>query len=93
MKIIDCITYFNEKTLVDLRFNILDKFIDKFVIAEAAYTHSGNKKKINFNINDYPKFKHKISHIIIDKNTICKPTNVYTNMSIRFIIVILFWFL
>jgi beta-1,4-mannosyl-glycoprotein beta-1,4-N-acetylglucosaminyltransferase len=68
MKIIDCITYFNEKTLADLRFNILDKFIDKFVIAEAAYTHSGNKKKINFNINDYPKFKHKISHIIIDKN-------------------------
>jgi beta-1,4-mannosyl-glycoprotein beta-1,4-N-acetylglucosaminyltransferase len=66
--IIDCITYFNEKTLVDLRFNILDKYIDKFVIAEAAYTHSGNKKKINFNINDYPKFKHKISHIIIDKN-------------------------
>ena len=25
MKIFDCITYFNEKTLADLRFNILDK--------------------------------------------------------------------
>jgi beta-1,4-mannosyl-glycoprotein beta-1,4-N-acetylglucosaminyltransferase len=67
MKIIDCITYFNEKTLVDLRFNVLNKFIDKFVIAESKYTHSGNKKKINFDINDYPRFKHKISHIIIDK--------------------------
>ena len=72
MKIIDCITYFNEKTLVDLRFNILDKFIDKFVIAEAAYTHSGNKKKINFNINDYPKFKHKIIFISVYQ----KPKNL-----------------
>ena len=68
MKIYDCFTFFDEKMLLNFRLNYLDKFVDKFVIAEAAYTHSGNKKKINFNINDYPKFKHKISHIIIDKN-------------------------
>jgi beta-1,4-mannosyl-glycoprotein beta-1,4-N-acetylglucosaminyltransferase len=60
MKIYDCFTFFDEKMLLNFRLNYLDKFVDKFVIAEAAYTHSGNKKKINFNINDYPKFKHKI---------------------------------
>jgi beta-1,4-mannosyl-glycoprotein beta-1,4-N-acetylglucosaminyltransferase len=63
MKIYDCITYFNEKTLFELRLNILDKFIHRFVVVEANYTHSGNPKKLNFNINDYPKFKDKIIYI------------------------------
>ena len=63
MKIYDCITYFNEKTLFELRLNILDKFIHRFVVVEANYTHSGNPKKLNFNINDYPKFKDKITYI------------------------------
>ena len=63
MKIYDFFTFFDEKMLLNFRLNYLDKFVDKFVIAEAAYTHSGNKKKINFNINDYPKFKHKIIRV------------------------------
>jgi len=63
MKIYDCITYFNEKTLFELRLNILDKFIHQFVVVEANYTHSGNPKRLNFNINDYPKFKDKIIYI------------------------------
>ena len=32
MKIYDCITYLNEDRLLDLRFNILDDFVDFFVI-------------------------------------------------------------
>ena len=67
MKIYDCITYFNEKTLFELRLNILDKFIHRFVVVEANYTHSGNPKKLNFNINDYPKFKDKIIYIPVIK--------------------------
>ena len=63
MKIYDCITYFNEKTLFELRLNVLDKFIYRFIVVEANYTHSGNPKKLNFNINDYPKFKDKIIYI------------------------------
>jgi beta-1,4-mannosyl-glycoprotein beta-1,4-N-acetylglucosaminyltransferase len=63
MKIYDCITYFNEKTLFELRLNILEKFVHRFVVVEANYTHSGNNKKFNFNINDYPKFKDKIIYI------------------------------
>ena len=68
MKIYDCITYFNEKTLFELRLNILDKFIYRFVVVEANYTHSGNPKKLNFNINDYPKFKDKIIYISLTKS-------------------------
>ncbi len=66
MKIIDCITYFNEPLLFDIRLNILNEHVDHFIVSEALYTHSGNKKKINFNKNDYPKFKHKISHIVVE---------------------------
>ena len=51
MKIIDCTTYFEEKMMMELRFNILDKYVDKFIVCEVKFTHSGNKKAINFNIN------------------------------------------
>ena len=44
MKIIDCITYFNEPMLFDLRLNILEKFVDEFLVCEARYTHAGKKK-------------------------------------------------
>jgi len=69
MKIYDCITFSNERLLYNLRLNILDKFVDKFIVIEANYTHSGNSKKINFNINHYPKFKKKIIHIVLTKNS------------------------
>jgi len=77
MKIIDCITYFDEPVLFEIRANILNKFVDNFVVIEARHTHSGKKKKLNFNINKYPDFKSKIiyltineqpSDLIIDKN-------------------------
>ncbi len=66
MKIIDCTTYFNEPLLFDIRLNVLNKYVDKFIVCEATFTHSGNKKKINFNKNLFPKFKDKIEHIIVD---------------------------
>lgn len=67
MKIFDCTTYHNEDLILDLRFNILDKFVDKFVICEALHTHSGKKKKLNFNLNRFKDFKNKIIYIV-DKN-------------------------
>ena len=72
MKIIDTTTYFKEKLMMEIRFNILDSFVDKFVVCESKYSHSGKEKKINFNINDYPKFKEKIIHLIVDN----EPSNL-----------------
>ncbi len=68
MKIIDTTTFFEENMMMDIRFNILDPYIDKFIVCESLFTHSGKKKNINFNINDYPKFKDKIIHIVLDKD-------------------------
>ncbi len=67
MRIIDTTTFFEEHLMMDIRFNILDPFVDKFIVCESTYTHSGEKKKINFNVNDYPKFKSKIIHLILEK--------------------------
>ena len=66
MKIFDCTTYFNEPMLFEIRLNILDNYIDEFIVSEALYTHSGKKKKINFNKELYPRFKNRIKHIIIE---------------------------
>tara|TARA_B100001093_G_C26849833_1_gene1024597 strand:- start:1065 stop:1925 length:861 start_codon:yes stop_codon:yes gene_type:complete len=59
--------YFDEDLVLDLRLNILDKFIKKFVIIESSYNHDGTKKKLNFDINNFKKFKNKINYIVIDK--------------------------
>ena len=72
MKIFDCTTYFDEPMLFEIRLNILDKHVDEFIVAEALYTHSGKRKKINFNKNLYPRFKNRITHIIIEN----EPSNI-----------------
>ena len=66
MAIYDCFQYFNEDHIVDLRLNILNEYVDYFVISESTRNHQGKEKKINFNLNDFPKFKHKIRYIIAD---------------------------
>jgi len=52
--------------MLEVRFNILNKHVDKFVIAESKYSHSGEKKKLNFNINKFSEFKKKIIYLAID---------------------------
>jgi beta-1,4-mannosyl-glycoprotein beta-1,4-N-acetylglucosaminyltransferase len=67
MKIIDTTTYFEEKLMMNLRFNILNSQVDHFIVCEARFTHSGKSKDINFKKTDYPNFVNKITHLIIDK--------------------------
>ncbi len=66
MAIYDCFQYYNEDHIVDLRLNILDKYVDFFVISESTKTHQGKNKKINFDINNFSKFKEKIIFITAD---------------------------
>jgi len=67
MKIFDCVTFFEEKKLLEIRFNILNNYVDYFVVCEGSYNHKGKKKKKNFNINKYLKFKKKIIYITCPK--------------------------
>ena len=66
MAIYDCFQYFNEDHMLDLRFNILDEKVDYFVISESTKTHQGNSKKLNFNINNFKKYKKKIIYLVDD---------------------------
>ena len=66
MKIVDCFMYFDEDLVLDIRLNTLNDIVDKFVIAEATRNHAGKNKKLNFNINNFLKFKNKIEYLVID---------------------------
>ena len=66
MKIFDCTLYYDEDLILDARLNILDPYIDKFIICEALFSHSGRKKELNFDINKFPKFKDKIIYIVLE---------------------------
>ena len=68
MKTIDCFMYFDEDMLLDLRLNILDQYVSKFVICEATYNHKGISKKLKFDIKKFKKFEKKIIYTVLDQN-------------------------
>ena len=78
MKIYDCTTFYSEHMMLDARFHILDKHVEKFIVTEATYSHSGKKKELNFDIDNFPKFKDKIIYLVIDKepNNLIEEANV-----------------
>ena len=65
-KIFDCITFFNENFITNLRFEILHKQVDYFIICESNYDHRGNKKKLNFKLINN-RFKNKIIYLILQE--------------------------
>ena len=67
MKIFDCFMYFDEEIVLDLRLNILDKYVDYFIIVESIYTHKGEKRKLKFNSKKFTRFKNKIKYFIYDE--------------------------
>ena len=67
MKIYDCFMFFDEEMLLDLRLNVMDKYVDKFVITESTYMHSGKSKKLIFDISKFKKFEDKIIYIAVDE--------------------------
>ena len=75
MAIYDCFQYFNEDHILDLRFNILNEKVDYFVISESTKTHQGSGKKLNFNLNNFKKFKHKIKYVVADYERVEKFDN------------------
>ena len=66
MAIFDCFQYFNEDHIADLRFNILDEYVDFFVIVESTVNHQGQTRKLHFDKNKYKKFQNKIVYIEVD---------------------------
>ena len=64
MKIFDCFMFYDEELLLDIRLNILDQYVDFFVIVESEYFHNGGERKLKFDINKFKKFENKIIYIV-----------------------------
>ena len=62
MKIFDCFIFNNEVELLEIRLNILNDVVDKFVIVEGKSTFSGKKKDSSFlkNKDRFEKWNDKI---------------------------------
>ena len=63
-KKIDCITFFDNSFMFDLRFNILKDYFDLFVVCESKYDHRNNPKKLHFDL----KFlkDERIKYVVLD---------------------------
>ncbi len=70
MKIYDCFIFYDEDLVIDLRLNILNEYVHKFVIVESKFTHSGKKRELLFDINKYSKFKKKINYIVLENEPV-----------------------
>lgn len=68
-KVYDCFMFFNELDLLEIRLNILDPYVDFFVLGEAVETFSGKPKPLWYDENKkrFAKWEHKILHRIIGK--------------------------
>lgn len=69
MKIFDCFMFFDEDIILDLRLNILDQYVDHFIIVESIFNHKGEKRNLKFNLNNYSKFKKKIIYLVYEETS------------------------
>lgn len=66
-KVYDLTQIFNELDLLEIRLNILDPYVDFFVIGESTQTFSGHKKPLHYleNKERFAKWNHKIIHHVM----------------------------
>lgn len=68
MKIVDSFIFFNELELLDIRLNVLNDSVDKFILVESTVSHTGKEKPLYYQENKhlFEKFNHKIVHCVVD---------------------------
>lgn len=78
----DCIPFFNELDILNLRLHILNPLVDKFIIEEATVTFSGEPKELCFEKNKelFREFLPKIEYIVVDNS----PADASTHERDRF---------
>ena len=81
-KIIDCITFFDNNLMFDFRYNVMKKYVDRFVVCESLYDHRNNKKGIKFDVEKKYIKDQKITHIVLEK-PFPKNTNPWQNQAIQ----------
>ena len=69
MRIFDCFMYFDEEVVLDLRLNVLNEYVDYFIIVESIYTHKGEKRDLKFDKKKFQKFENKIIYLVYEENS------------------------
>ncbi|MBV5330446.1 MAG: glycosyl transferase GT17 family protein, partial [Chlorobium sp.] len=66
--IFDTFIFFNEIELLDIRLNILNDCVDRFVLVEATKTFQGKHKPLFFEQSKhlFERYKDKIIHVVVD---------------------------
>ena len=66
--IYDCFSFFNELDLLEIRLLTLDKVVDKFILAESHFTHTGRPKPLYYAENKarFESFNDRIIHVVVD---------------------------
>ncbi len=80
-KIFDCFTFFNELDLLEIRLNVLNDVVDKFVLVEMGTSHTYNSKPFYFEENKsrFSTFLDKIIHVKISDLPKPIPSKLCTN--------------
>ena len=65
--------FYDEEMILDFRLNYLNDFVDKFIVVESSFTHSGKKRDLLFNEKNFSIFKDKISYIALNE----EPPDLY----------------
>ena len=62
----DCFSFFNELDLLEIRLRTLSDVVDRFVLAESRYTHTGNPKPLYYQENAarFAAFADRIVHVV-----------------------------
>jgi len=65
--LVDTFMFYNEFDVLELRLEILDRYVDRFVLVEAEMNHVGGPKELFFqkNRDRYAKWLHKITHVVV----------------------------
>lgn len=69
--VLDAFLFHDELDLLEIRLNILDPYVDKFVLVESIETFSGLPKPLHFfaaknTTERFKKWEHKIIHHVVD---------------------------
>lgn len=67
--LIDAFIFYNELDLLELRLEVLDKYVDKFVLVESEVNHIGERKPLYYDQNKerYAKWNDKIIHVVVSE--------------------------
>lgn len=65
--LVDAFMFYNELDILELRLELLDRYVDRFVLVESEVTHVGGPKELVFQKNRerFAKWLPKIEHVIM----------------------------